>query len=160
MKIFFYIVILVIPFFVNTFAQGNEMSRNVQSRISILADRLAQGEIEEVDILQISPQILTRTRITAQMLLEQFHYKFIIRDIRNSPYQKEMIESIKSISIAQSMSMSDIRWGVIFYGVDGHPIESFYFDKSGTKGEVEGVPVVFTGSFFLWLNKNFSKCFQ
>ena len=62
-----------------------------QSQIDALATKLANREIVRVEILlQIPARILTRTRVTPEMLENQFHYKLIIRDVRGEVYQEEL----------------------------------------------------------------------
>ena len=51
-------------------AQRNNVKGNspAQSQVDFLAKKLASGEIVRVEILQIPSRILTRTRITPEML--------------------------------------------------------------------------------------------
>jgi hypothetical protein len=56
--------------------------------------------------------------------------------------------------------MADLRWGIIFYGLDDNRVGAIYFDKTGSRGSVESSPVSFNGGIFKWLDGNFSDCFR
>ena len=56
-----------------------------QSRIDGLVDKLRSGSVQRIEIVQIPSRILTRTRVTPEMLERSFHYKLVVRDIRGGP---------------------------------------------------------------------------
>ena len=143
-------------------AQGDKVKGNspAQSQVDVLAAKLASGEIARVEIFQIPARILTRTRITPEMLEKQFHYKLTIRDIRGSAYQNKLVEATKSIAAQPGGEMPDMRWGVVFYGVDESRIGALYLDKSGSRGVVGDTPASFKGDFLKWLDGNFSSSFR
>lgn len=131
-----------------------------QSQIDALATKLANREIVRVEILQIPARILTRTRVTPEMLENQFHYKLIIRDVRGEVYQEELTQVTKSVTVRPEGEMPDLRWAVIFYGLDDARVGALYFDKSGSRGGVGDTPVSFAGGFSRWLDGNFSDCLR
>lgn len=131
-----------------------------QLEVNTIVTKLDKDEIGRVEILNIPAQILTRTRITPQLLERQFSYKFTIRDLRGEAHQKRLMAATKSVVVQANPEMPDIRWGVIFYNVDDVRVGSIYFDKSGRKGAVNSTAVSFKGDLFQWLNENFSKCFD
>jgi hypothetical protein len=143
-------------------AQGREVKTQspAQSQVDALATKLANREIGRVEILQIPARILTRTRITPGMLERQFHYKLTIRDVRGEVHQEKLTEAAKSITVQPETEMPDLRWGVIFYGLDDTRVGALYFDKTGSRGGVGDTPVSFKGGFFEWLDGNFSGCFR
>jgi hypothetical protein len=157
-----YILLLLSP--VTVCAQGGDQlvkgNNQAQSKLDALAAKLADGEIVRMEILQIPPRALTRTRVTPEMLEKQFHYKLTVRDIRGEVYYSKLVEVAKSIVIRPQSETADLRWGVIFYGVDESRVAAFYFDKGGSNGAVGDVPVSFRGEFFRWLEGNFSTCFR
>lgn len=131
-----------------------------QSQVDALAAELTKGQIVRVEILEIPPRIETRTRITPEMLEEQFHYKLTIRDVRGGLQQRPLSEAIKSVGVKAEMEMADLRWGIIFYSLDDRRLGALYFDKTGRRGGVGTTPVSFRGDLFNWLNENFSTCFR
>jgi hypothetical protein len=143
-------------------AQGRDVKTQspAQSQVDALANKLSNREIGKVEILQIPARILTRTRITPEMLEKQFHYKLTIRDLRGGVHQEKLTEAVKSVTVQPETEMPDLRWGVIFYGLDDTRIRVLYFDKTGNRGGVEDTPVSFKGGFFKWLDDNFSGCFR
>jgi hypothetical protein len=155
-----FILLLLVP--LGVCAQGDKVNSNnsAQSQVDGIAAKLASGEVGRIEILQIPARVLTRTRITPPMLEKQFHYKLTIRDARGGPYQNKLAEVTKSLAVRPATEMADIRWGVVFYGVDDGRLLALYFDKSGSSGAVGDSPVSFKGDLFKWLDGNFSACFR
>src|SRR5207247_7365468 len=134
MQMAVYVLLFLLP--VTGCGQADEVKGNVQaqSAVSTLTLRLAKREIGKLEILQIPARILTRTRITPVMLEKQFHYKLTIRDVRGGVHQDKLVEAAKSITVRPETEMPDLRWGVIFYGLDDSRVGALYFVKTGTGG--------------------------
>jgi hypothetical protein len=143
-------------------AQGNDLKTNnaVQTQINLLVAKLDHGEIGKIEILQIPSRILTRTRVSPEMLERQFHYKLTIRDIRGESQLRALNEAMKSVVVEPETEEPDLRWGLIFYGLDDSRVGALYFDKAGRRGNMDNTPVHFQGDIFEWLNSNFSGCFR
>jgi hypothetical protein len=125
-----------------------------------LSESLLNYHIEGVDIIQMSTSLLTRTRITPEMLEKQFSYKLIIRDVRRTVLQKELAHAIESTKVKADSEAPDLRWGIIFYGPGGTKLNGIYFDKSGHRGVIDGAPVMIeSDSLFEWLNTRFGSSF-
>jgi hypothetical protein len=159
-KVLVCILLFLVP--ISVYAEESQMKGNnhAQSQVDSLATKLAGGEIGRTEILQIPPRVLTRTRITPEMLEKQFHYKFTIRDVRGGLYQNKLVEVVKSVAVEPQPDTADLRWGVIFYGLDGERVNGIYFDKKGGNGAVGNAPCSIRGDLFKWLDENFSKCFR
>jgi hypothetical protein len=143
-------------------AQGASVSATdtAQSRISTLIGKLRSNEVIRVEIVQIPPRVLTRTRVTPEMLERSFHYKLIIQDLRGGAYGPSLVAAVASIAADPSAEMGDLRWGVTFFDQTEQRIESLYFDASGHRGAVDSLPVSFKGDMLRWLDDNFSKAFK
>jgi hypothetical protein len=143
-------------------AQGASVSAadTAQSRISTLIGKLRSSEVMRVEIVQIPPRVLTRSRVTPEMLERSFHYKIIIQDLRGGAYGQSLVAAVASITAERSADMGDLRWGVTFFDQTGQRIESLYFDASGHRGAVDSLPVSFKGDMLSWLDDNFSKAFK
>ena len=124
-----YVLLLLLP--IAGCAQGREVkvSGPTQSQVDALATELANRQIGRVEILQIPTRILTRTRITPGMLEKRFHYKLTIRDVRGGLHQQKLTEAAKSIAVQPETVMPDLRWGVIFYGLDDRRVGHFTSTK-------------------------------
>lgn len=157
-----YVLLIGLQVFFASSAQGSEMGGNEkkQSLMDAIASMLVNRDIGRVEILQIPPNVLTRARITPEMLERQFDYKLIIRDMRGGEYREELAEAVKSTSIEPQSEVPDLRWGMIFYDPNGNRVGAIYFDKWGKNGVVGDIPVSFKGDLFKWLNKSFGKCFR
>ncbi len=131
-----------------------------QSRIDALISSLRSSGVERVEILQIPPRVLTRTRVTPDMLERSFHYKLIIRDIRGGAFGPDLLAALVSTSVQPAAEMGDVRWGVIFFGSGEQRVESLYFDAAGHRGALDSLAVSFKGDMVKWLNANFSNAFR
>jgi hypothetical protein len=132
----------------------------VQSRIDALVRSLRANEIARVEILQIPPRILTRTRVSPEMLERSFHYKLTIRDVRGGAYSSDLLATVASVTVRPAAEMGDLRWGVLFYDAAEKRVASIYFDSSGRRGAVDSQSVSFDGDLSKWLDTNFSKAFK
>ncbi|GAB4351230.1 MAG: hypothetical protein Kow0099_35230 [Candidatus Abyssubacteria bacterium] len=121
---------------------------------------MANRDIVRVEIVQIPPEVLTRTRITPEMLETQFHYKLTIRDMRGGAYREELAKTLKSTAVQPQSEMVDIRWGIVFYDANDMRVGAVYLSKWGKNGAVGETPVSFKGKLFKWLDRNFSECFR
>jgi hypothetical protein len=131
-----------------------------QSRIDMLVNSLRTNQVGRLEILQIPPRILTRTRVTPEMLERSFHYKLIIHDIRGGAYGPDLLAALVSTSVEPAAEMGDLRWGVIFFNVAEQRIASLYFDASGRRGALDSQGVSFKGALGKWLDANFSNAFK
>ena len=146
---------------ITLWAQENHlMTIQSQSKVNNISSKLVSNEIARIEILQYPLNILTRTRITPEMLEKQFYFKIIIRNVKNFQNKEEFIETIKSIKVKDKSEMPDIRWGVIFYDLDDNRICTLYFNAKGNYGAVDSSPVSFSGKFFEWIDKKFSEIFR
>lgn len=143
-------------------AQGAPVNAadTAQSRISTLIGKLRSNEVQRIEIIQIPPRILTRTRVTPEMLERSFHYKLVIRDIRGGLYGPSLIAAVASTSAEPSAEMGDLRWGVTFFDQNEQRIVSLYFDASGRRGAVDSLAASFKGDMFKWLDNNFAGAFK
>jgi hypothetical protein len=139
---------------------GVKTDNSPQSEVDVLAAKVASGEIERIEIFQIPPRVLTRARITPDMLERQYYYKLTIRDVRGNMQQNKLVEAMRSTTARPQGEMTDLRWGIVFYGADGTRVGAIYFDKSGSGGTVDDTAASFKGDLFRWLDESFSGCFR
>ena len=131
-----------------------------QTDVQAISTALAKDQIGKVEILQIPPRILMRAQVSPEALERQYHNKLIIRDINANAYRAKVIEAFKTISVQPRNDTADLRWGVVFYSLEGTRVGAVYFERSGRYGAVNNLPVSFRGNFFHWLDDTFSSCLQ
>jgi hypothetical protein len=143
-------------------AQGGavNITDTPQSRVNALADRLRTNSVQRIEIIQMPPRMLTRTRITPEMLEKSFHYKLIIRDIRGGVYVPSLTAAVASTSADSAPDPGDLRWGIAFFDQNERRIAFLYYDASGRHGAVDTSPVVFKGDLLKWLDDNFSRALK
>ncbi len=128
-------------------------------QVKAISIALSQDAIGRIEIIQIPPEVLTRARITPEMLERQYHFKLTIRNVSASS-RNRLIETFKSTTVQPRDDTADLRWGVIFYSRNEVRVGAVFFDKTGRHGAVNDAPVSFGGDFFRWLDATFSSCFQ
>ena len=155
-----FVLVVLVPSL--CFAQKVDMggSDKASSPIALLVRKLRSDDVRRIQIVQIPPRMLTRTRITPEMLERAFSYKLIVSDIRGGAYAASVTAAVASMSAKPTDEMGDLRWGVAFFDQNEQRIASFYFDRSGRRGAVDDLPVSFSGDMFKWLDKNFSDAFK
>src|SRR5713101_1672647 len=144
--------VLIVSLTVSVLADGQTMNpaTEVKTRIDNLVSRLSRREVARVEVLEIPPGIMTRTRITPEMLRQQYVYKLTIRDLRNSVYEEPLRKSAESLQATSRREMADLRWGLILFSSGGNQIEALYFDGTGNYGSIGDNPVEFKGRAFGW----------
>jgi hypothetical protein len=133
---------------------------NPQTTIDTITTYLTQNQVGKIEIVQIPAAVLTRSRITPEMLERQFHNKLVIRDVVSSVHRTELSKVLKSLSAQSRTESADLRWGVIFYLRNESRIGALYFNANGSRGAVGTEPVSFKGDFFDWLDSTFSRCLR
>ena len=137
-----------------------QAASTVQEQLNGINSKLANNEIGKVEIENLPSSILTRTRLTPEMLDKQFEYKTTIRDLRGNAYNAQLSEAVKSSVVSPSEDITDIRWGIIFFDLNDHRVGALYFNASGRQGMFDDKPVAISGTLFKWLNSTFSETFR
>jgi hypothetical protein len=132
---------------------------SVQSTLTSLVERLERSEIGKIEILAVPVRIMTPIAIKADDLDRNPEYRLVVRDVRKGALRRPLLEALRSLTASQSENPGDLRWGVIFYDVEGVRLAGLYFDRYGHRGAIDSVPVEMQGNFFNWLNDKFSGCF-
>ena len=125
-----------------------------------ISTALGRSEIGRIEILQIPGEVLTRARISPEMLERQYHFKLVVRDVIGSARRDKLVEVFESLSVEARNETADLRWGIIFYLRNNDRAGALYFDRAGRYGAVNGKAVSYRGEFFSWMRGAFSACFQ
>lgn len=132
--------------------------------------KLDRSEIAKVEILEIPANVSARERITPSALETAFFYKLTIQYISGQSY-RDFTAALKTLKIKSVGQGTDLRWGVIFYADDGSRVAGVYFNRWGTAGWVDNVPVVFQADIVSslgifstgmvrWLWSTYGHCFE
>jgi hypothetical protein len=156
-------IILFLTLGLVSFASGRSRSGNLENdnqvevRLRNLAQSLADGNISKIELLQIPPDILTRTRITPELLEKQFYHKLTFQHVRSSTSCGKLITAMKTASVNPQTGEADLRWGILFYSDEGQRVGAIYLNARGTRGYVGDTSVSFTGGLFAWVDSAFSN---
>ncbi|MFO0773461.1 MAG: hypothetical protein U0172_02190 [Nitrospiraceae bacterium] len=136
---------------------------SIQSRIARLEKQLIAHAVENVEIFHIPSHVLTRTRLSPEMVEQQCSYKLVIRDIRESVHRNDLVAALTATEVVAISEPADLRWGITFMDSQGARIEAVYFEKYGARGAVGAIPVAFNSGFLKgnlckWLQVKFGGC--
>ncbi len=153
------ILTLSLVFFASgTTGFGNVVNANSeQARLHDLAMQVAGGSITKIEVLEIPPDIETRTRITPEMLERQFYYKPTFELERGSSPRTKLTAAMESTSVNPQNEAADLRWAMLFYSYEGKRVGAIYFDANGKRGYLDETAVSFTGGLFQWVDSTFSN---
>ena len=71
-------------------------------------------QIDTIKIRHIPSYILTRTNVTPKTLEQMYSYSITIKNISDTPYGLEIVNSINKTNIMKNKSPGDLRWGVFY----------------------------------------------
>lgn len=132
-------------------------ARNISNDNSIASLNCFKSEqIDTIKIRHIPSYILTRTNVTPKTLEQMYNYSITIKNISDTPYGLEIVNSINKTNIKKNKSLGDLRWGVFLYN-DKELSCSIYFNGIGSYGEINGEIYYFTDNKILkWIKRNIS----
>jgi hypothetical protein len=149
--------LLCIGCVMNSRGQENGLKR-ADAQLLALRAATQQGTIGQVEIIRIPAEVLTRTRVTPEMLEKQYHYKLTIREIENYRMKSKLFDAVGSLALGPTERTGDLRWGIIFYKKDGTRLCAIYADAGGSVGSVDLDGVFLKGDLISWLRSTLAKC--
>ena len=130
-----------------------EKSQSVGEDIrSSVRRALGSGDIDLVEVMEISKSTLYRAHVTPEVLEASWSTKLIIRRLGAEQINKVWI-ALKAASIQYDSDGSEIRRGIVFYskasnGGKQERVCSMYFDQTGRYGRINNIGVSFGDDFF------------
>jgi hypothetical protein len=131
-----------------------------QETVNALANAVSGQQIERLEIIQMNPWVMTRSRITPQALEKHYDYKLIIQRLSGFGGREKMTKALSSVAVKPLEEGADLCWGVIFYGQNDVRVGAVYFDRSGSRGSVNDMPVSFEGEFLLLVGQDLFRLLQ
>jgi hypothetical protein len=98
-----------------------------------------ETQIAKLTVYHLSRLVFTETALTGAQLEERSDLeKFETTDRARID---ETIERIDRVATTPTSDVCDARWGLVFSNAAGVRVRSFYLDRFGTTGELDGAPV-------------------
>lgn len=154
MKAYIKIYMLLLILLVEGWPQENRIMADnnpIQSDVARIYEKLVNGEIGQIEIVHIPAEVLTRSRVTPEVLEQTFHDKLTIRWIRGRVFEKGLTEAIKTLKVQPTPQGTDLRWGIIFFGRDNQRVGAIYFGGVGGRGVIGNTNMSCNNSLFDWL---------
>jgi hypothetical protein len=153
------IALLACIWFLHGYATAGPVDADAALRS--LTKELLDGRIAHVDIFHIPYEVLTRTRITPELLEAQAKMKFNVE--LSSSVGQSLVPVIEDLKLHHIERAPDLRWGMIFWDHLGKRAHSIYLDSryfiigTGRRGYLDGTLIGFDGSLIRWLERNYLK---
>lgn len=107
--------------------------------------------IERIEILYYPERILTRTKLTPEMLERLYKYRLEIRDFPASLQREQLVPALRSASFSPLAGRSyDLRTAILLFDKNDKRILSLYFDSSGKNGVVNHESVSTDDGVYRW----------
>ena len=117
-----------------TSSQGNP-----QVDLEKLTSLFKQGAVAKVKVLHVRDSMLTRVAVSKEALQANAN-----STLEFSDHVAEKFGLLLSgVSVKKENHTPDLRWGVVFYNVQGQEIGSVFVDKFGHYGDVNDQTVSF-----------------
>jgi hypothetical protein len=158
-----YLTVLVLLFALPVFASEarlNTADTEMQARIRSLQVSLQSSEISRVEIFATPARIATTIAVSPAGLEKGAYYKLVVRDIRLSLLREKLLRAIDSVEVTESAEPADVRWGLVFYNLQGTRAEAIFVDAEGRHGALGSAAVSLKGNLGSWLSRTFGDCFQ
>ena len=117
---------------------------------------LESGKIRRIEIIYLPDEVLTRTRLTPEMLERQWLYKVSINDFQSSPFRKKFRVALEASTFEHTNQSADLRLGCFLYDDKNERVLSMYFDAAGNAGIVNTEPVHSNRKLVKLLKESFS----
>jgi hypothetical protein len=125
------------------------LSGPAAERLQALSKQIEEGRVGSLDILQIGLDVEYITSVTEELLESDWQYRFENRRVDALPLQN-LAATLRSSQVASADVKGDFRWGVIFYSKADpkRRLGAIYFDRTGRRGSIDGLPIAFKEGFF------------
>jgi len=150
-------MVLLVP--VLSMAQQPD-SASLRRRVEALATEIQNDQAVGLDIVEIPAEVLTRSRVTPEVIERAFHFRLTIADIRTWKDRPALLTALKTLSVEPTAGAPDLRWGLIFSDINKKRMEAIYFDGTGVTGMLGSDTVTFKGDFFRWVTEKFLPEFR
>jgi hypothetical protein len=134
-----------------------EPSCSVPQCLTEISAAIDRGEVGRVEILRVSPDLETRTRITPYTLEQIYETKLVIRNIAETSLRDKLKKALNQTSASPRDQIGDLRWAIIFFSQKEVRLGAFYFERWGRYGAINDKGAAFDGSLFRWLETTSSR---
>lgn len=130
------------------------------AKLSPWPHTLAVNQVSKVVVIYLPEEIMTRASLTRSDL-DGLHYcEFTVRNLEAFPWMKDVVAAVHATNPKPATHPGDLRWGVSFFGPSNAMIGSIYFDRFGRSGDLDGIPVTFSGRLHDVIKAHFSTCLR
>jgi hypothetical protein len=127
-------------------ASTPDVAREVDELSKLLRDR----QIARVEILHMSDAILTLIDVTPEVLRQRCRYKVVITEPWESPDLEHLLTALSKVKASRPDKPGDLRWAILFFDVRGKERCAIFWDRFGTHGVFQHVPLSLDGRLLIW----------
>jgi RHS repeat-associated protein len=115
-----------------------------------LSGSLQSHQIVRLEILHVSDNLLTRTRITPESLRQLCKVKVVIQSPWESASFPELLRAVKEVQSAGPADAGEVRWAILFFDGSGKERSAIFLGRDGRFGIFENVPLSLQGKLLGW----------
>lgn len=134
-------------------------TRDVAREVDDLSKLLRERQIARVEILHMSDAILTLIDVTPEVLRQRCRYKIVVTEPWESPDLEHLLTTLSKIKAAKPGSPGDLRWAILFFDVSGKERYAIFWDRFGTHGIFQDVPLSLDGRLLTWARQAAKNAF-
>lgn len=128
--------------------------------LSSVKEDLMQNKIRSLRVLFLPYHVLTRTRMTPDLLEGAAEFKTAVQ--MNEQLRASLLLAVESSRVSDLDSAPDVRWGVLLRGENGSTLHSIYVSgksivETGRRGIVDGRPVKLNDAMIAWFEGTFPQ---
>lgn len=133
---------------------------DMQAKIHLLAAELQAGTVDEIEIMGVPLDTVTRIPISPDKLERVYTSKLILRGSASVGATRGLASALRDVKVERTAEEYDYRTGVVLYDKAGARVMAIFFDNTGKHASIDGVPVKLDGAIYGWLNSNFLACLR
>jgi hypothetical protein len=156
MKATAFISIFVISITVAFVSAEARSSKDLNSSLDQVCSFLQNRQITRIEILHVSDNLETRTRITPERLRTMSKTKVVIDNPWESSSFKDLQSSLQELKDAKSRETGEVRWALILSDASGKEMSAIYLSSDGSLGIFHEASLTLHGRLLTWA-KGFIK---
>jgi len=147
MRCLFLMVVLLVFLLVCSEGAEEHHATGEDALVRLAVQSMRSASTTRLEILCVPREVLTRFRLSPQLLEQHYHYRFCIRLFQGSKLQDELVSALAQSGVSEIAAKPepDLRWACVFYNDRGDRVLTMYFDGSGKTGLINDLPVTSVG---------------
>jgi len=123
----------------------------LNDQVDKLVRQLQSGKVGKIEVVGIPASVVFVANATPDVVETAWQYRITVRNIDGERLDN-LVLALKEARPERDAHFADLRVGVIFYssaeGKQEERLCSLFFNRTGSRGALNGVPVAFGGGLY------------